>query len=317
LRSALAQVRGDSELDITIGAHAVGFAHGAVEIVERKVPLPVRWVKGFGEVQLRMAGMCHAFTLPGIAAQRFLRALPRSKSEHLQWVSEIGGQARIGARASRGTVPLRGGHRLGVFGPLVRFAREMRVYAHETQGSTAWVLDFGAQRLTLVLNAEPWRGFSGDGGLLSNIAVSDAAAVTALKAQLHWQDRIKYAELAAATNLPEARVKTGLAQLAAIGLVGFDLAAQGYFHRVLPFGLAQLPGLNPRLKAAMALVRKGAVTIASNGTHASIASKDVTHEVRIDLDGMRCTCPWYAKHKGARGPCKHTLAVEIASGRAE
>ncbi|MBT8415649.1 MAG: SWIM zinc finger family protein, partial [Boseongicola sp.] len=25
----------------------------------------------------------------------------------------------------------------------------------------------------------------------------------------------------------------------------------------------------------------------------------------------RCTCPWFAKNAGQRGPCKHVLAVEM------
>ncbi|MGL4942941.1 MAG: SWIM zinc finger family protein [Thermoguttaceae bacterium] len=28
-------------------------------------------------------------------------------------------------------------------------------------------------------------------------------------------------------------------------------------------------------------------------------------------DVSKCTCPWYAKHQGERGPCKHVLAVQL------
>ena len=37
----------------------------------------------------------------------------------------------------------------------------------------------------------------------------------------------------------------------------------------------------------------------------------VMHRVRLTADGARCTCPWFAKHQGTRGPCKHILAVQI------
>ena len=31
----------------------------------------------------------------------------------------------------------------------------------------------------------------------------------------------------------------------------------------------------------------------------------------LDEVGMAYTCPWFAKHQGTRGPCKHVLAVQI------
>ena len=31
-------------------------------------------------------------------------------------------------------------------------------------------------------------------------------------------------------------------------------------------------------------------------------------------DGWRCTCAWYLRHGTSRGPCKHALAVALATG---
>ena len=72
--------------------------------------------------------------------------------------------------------------------------------------------------------------------------------------------------------------------------------------------------MNPRLGAAFALVEAGGVSIAADRTSATVRARDVTHHITIDADGMHCTCPWYAKNKGHRGPCKHALAVEIVLG---
>ena len=38
---------------------------------------------------------------------------------------------------------------------------------------------------------------------------------------------------------------------------------------------------------------------------------DVEHRVVLSGDTATCSCPWYAKHQGQRGPCKHVLAVQI------
>ncbi len=309
LRGALATVAKDALLDLGIGSDAVAVVHDGKAIVEKKVPLPLRWIKGFAEVQIIMSGMTPAFRLSRVAAQRFLRTLPRSKDDTLHWVSVLGGVARLSAREGPGAVPLRGGHRLRVLDTVAAKVDGLDVFVNADTGATAWVMDFGTQRLTLVLNVDPWRGFSGDGGLLTQLATSDGAATAAVRAQLNWQDRIDVTAMAETTGLPQPAVRSALAELAAIGLVGFDLVTNAYFHRVLPFDLERVTSLNPRLKAAEKLLAKGAVQLVDDV--ADIASEGATHRVQRDGDAWRCTCPWYAKNGQQRGPCKHVLAVEM------
>lgn len=309
LRGALANVGGDTDFDITVSEDAVGITRDDTAVIERKVPLPLRWIRGFAEVQVVQAQMKPAFHLSKVAAQRFLRALPRSKDDSARWVSVRGGVARLSSRSVEGAVFLRGSHRLRVLETMVSRSEGMDVFSAEATGASAWSLDFGNQRFWLVLNAEPWRGFSGDGGTLSGMALSSGDTVAAIRAQLNWQDRIDIPALASATGLETDTVENALADLAARGLVGFDLGRNGFFHRVLPFDLAPLDDLNPRLKAARELCDTNAVTMTASG--AEVTSKDVVHRVDRDAQGWRCTCPWFSKHGRLRGPCKHVLAVEL------
>ena len=310
LRGALAKIDKDSRLELGVGADAVQISHDGQAIVEKKVPLPRRWIRGFAEVQVVMRDMVPAFRLPRVAAQRLLRSLPRSKDDTLHWVSWSGGIARLSARERQGAIPLRGGHRLKVLDALVARAESIAVFVNAQTGATAWVMELGAQQLSLVLNAEPWRGFSGDGGLLTQIATSDGAATAAVRAQLNWQSRIDVPAMSETTGLPPASVDAALAELAAMGLVGFDLLTGAYFHRVLPFDLDLIAALNPRLQAAEKLVAAGAVTLRDDA-EADVQSAQVTHRVQRGREGWRCTCPWFAKNGAKRGPCKHILAVEI------
>ncbi|WP_420334078.1 SWIM zinc finger family protein [Roseibium sp.] len=309
LRGALANVGGDTDFDITVSQDAVGITRDDITVVERKVPLPLRWIRGFAEVQVVQGQMQPAFHLSRVAAQRFLRTLPRSKDDSARWVSVRGGIAAVSSRPTDGAVLLRGAHRLRLLEAMVSRSGGMDVFSAEATGASAWSLDFGSQRFWLVLNAEPWRGFSGDGGTLSAMASSSSDAVAAIRAQLNWQDRIDVPALSSATGLETHIVEDALAELAARGLVGFDLGRMGYFHRVLPFDLAPLDDLNPRLKAARDLCDANAVTMTPFG--AEVASKDAVHKVDRDAQGWRCTCPWFSKHGRQRGPCKHVLAVEM------
>jgi predicted nucleic acid-binding Zn finger protein len=42
-----------------------------------------------------------------------------------------------------------------------------------------------------------------------------------------------------------------------------------------------------------------------------VAGSDVEHLVRLSAQQDRCTCPWFSKHQGERGPCKHVLAARL------
>jgi hypothetical protein len=83
-----------------------------------------------------------------------------------------------------------------------------------------------------------------------------------------------------------------------------------YFHRVLPFDVSMHADWHPRLLDARELIKEGAVRVVRvDPFEVAVASAGVEHRVR-EVDGeLRCTCPWFAKHQGSRGPCKHALAA--------
>ena len=123
--------------------------------------------------------------------------------------------------------------------------------------------------------------------------------------------------LATRFSLDRADVTAALAALGSRGLVGFDLAEGACFHRELPFDLTQVESLHPRLKDARKLVAGGGIRITRRDEEridAYVRGTDVEHRVAIVGDAATCTCPWYAKHQGERGPCKHVLAVQILLG---
>jgi len=117
--------------------------------------------------------------------------------------------------------------------------------------------------------------------------------------------------LAQQLDLSQASIEDSLRILGVSGLLGFDVTEGSYFHRVLPLDLSMAEDLHPRLAAARELIKDNAVAIINKQPlEATVQSADIQHRVR-EVDGeLRCTCPWYAKHQGLRGPCKHVLAVE-------
>jgi hypothetical protein len=167
-----------------------------------------------------------------------------------------------------------------------------------------------ALRLSLTLSPEPYRGFSGEGAVLESLA-SDEAADDAdlISALLSWDPTIDVDALASASGLNARRVRDALTQLGTAGRVGYDVAEAGYFHRTLPYSADVVDRMNPRLVAARALAEAGGVT--ATGDLAVVRSGATAYQVRLSAAGYSCTCPWWAKHRGERGPCKHALAFRM------
>ncbi len=81
MRSALAQVRDGDKVKLAVGLEEVQWTNNAETVVEKKVSLPVRWIKGFTEVQALQPSMKLRFELPGSEARKFIRGLPRRRDQ--------------------------------------------------------------------------------------------------------------------------------------------------------------------------------------------------------------------------------------------
>jgi SWIM zinc finger len=315
MRAALAQVRAGESLDLAVTPERVAVTSARGTAVEHKVRLPLRWLKGFAEVQALAAGLEHAATLKGPEARRFLSAVPAQvKARDRVWLLPVEGGLRVSQTAAGGAIASAGLGRLQAMKPLARHAQAMHVYA-SASGTSAFELEFGVARFMLVLSAAAARGFSGEGQLLTALGRPDVdAALARVRATLAWQSDLKSADLARHLKLPEAAVTAALALLAAEGLVGFDPRERSYFHRELPFDLSRIEDRQPRLAAARELKAAGAVTVKAvrdARIEATVRSEDVAHRVRLDGEDFHCTCLWYARTGGDSGPCKHVLAVML------
>jgi hypothetical protein len=324
LRQALARVAGLDPLKFDVGADELVVSTMDGAVVEKKVPLPSRWLRGFAEVQVISSSFDPRFAVAGGEAATFLRRLPRGSDRSLLWVVPAGRGLRLTSRPVPGAVCLPGPSRLSALRPLLRFAHVLRAYgppvtATTTSAPSAWELALPTLRLTLTLSPEPVRGFSGEGAVLFSLAGDDVADdADLIGTLLTWDPTIDVDALATASGLPAARVRAALTQLGTSGRVGYDVADAGYFHRVLPYSADAAARLNPRLMAARRLAAEAAVSLdetaaTAEASQAWVVSGDTRYQVRIVAGRpVSCTCQWWANHRGDRGPCKHVLAVMLS-----
>ncbi|MET8583847.1 SWIM zinc finger family protein [Streptomyces collinus] len=320
LREALSRIGSDDPLHLRVGPDELAVTTLDGPVVEKKVPLPDRWLRGFAEAQVIAAGFDLRAELPADEAVRFLRGLPRAGGTRRsaagpRWVVPMGHGLRPTTRPVPGAVCLPGPERLAALQRVLRHATALRVYGPAVGGAAAeaaaWEVVLPGMRLTLTLSPDASRGFSGEGGALDALATEEAAEDAELIAVLlAWEPRVDVADLAAAAGLTPERVRAALVRLGTSGRVGYDTAEAAYFHRELPYDAERVEKHNPRLRSARALVAAGAVSL--DGPLATVTAEDGhAHRVRDEAGVLTCSCLWWAKYRGGRGPCKHALAVRM------
>ncbi|GAA2148571.1 SWIM zinc finger domain-containing protein [Kitasatospora kazusensis] len=321
LREALSRIGAADPLHLAVGPQTLEVTTLDGPVVEKKVPLPGRWLRGFAETQVLAAAFDLRAEVPAAEAVRFLRSLPRGTGRSVQWAVPAGRTLRPTSRPAPGAVCLPGPERLAALQRVLRYALALRVYgppAGQAATAAAWEVVLPGMRLTLTLSPDASRGFSGEGGVLDALASADAAADAELVAVLlAWEPRVDPAELAEQAGLTVQRVRAALTRLGTSGQIGYDTAEAAYFHRQLPYDSGRAEAQNPRLRAARALVAAGAVR-PEEGGGALVTVGDHVQRVRRAADGaLSCTCLWWAKYRGGRGPCKHALATDLAGGGTE
>ncbi len=318
LRASLSKVRDTDRLTVSVGPDELAVKRGFDKIVERKVDLPVRWLKGFVEVQAYQSAMEPRFTVDRLEAIRFLRTLPKTTAPKTTFfVVQAGKGLRLSQTATKDAVPITGLQRLQLITTLVPLADRLKIFAHPSGQASEWQLECGGMTMHLTLTAEVSRGFSGEGQVLSNLFDADVAQLPKLRAALKWQSLIDVADLARQLDLTVEQIRAGLAVLGSRGVVGYDVNNASYFHREMPFDLDAVEEMHPRLKNARELVQSGKVKILrrdGDTIESEVAGTDVNHRVVLKAEqtgGAQCSCPWHSKYQGKRGPCKHVLAAQL------
>jgi hypothetical protein len=317
MRAALLRIRDADEVRLSVGAGELALQHGEESVVEKKVKLPVRWIKGFSEVQAYQPSLKLTMEVPVAEARQFLRSLPRGGGpKQACYLAPVGRALRLSTRPSPHAVRVTGTDRLRVIEPLLKAARGVRIWADDVAGTCAWEIVFAVGRFLLLVSPDVFRGFSGEGQVLQTLAAGISEdTLRIVRSHLNWQADLDSAAVARNTGLSGEEVDDALAILGARGLAGYDITTGRYFHRELPFDLEQVESLQPRLQGARKLLDANRVKVlerlSEREVDVAVGGTDVTHHVRLRPEGDRCTCPWLSKHQGQRGPCKHILAARM------
>lgn len=312
--SSLSQIVKNEKVFLSVGKKEVGLQSSSGKVVERKVPLPTKWIKGLTTVQLFLSEAEKMYSFNKIQALQLFQSIPSGKPKADYYLVVRGNKPVFSPVKSANAICIGGINRLKLIEPLLAYADELRVFPHPQMQSTTWQLYFGYIRFSFSLSRDSWRGFSGEGAALESLIeeVPD-----------NWIDAVdKYSYVNQAFNPAMLAMNEGLdlkmvdnitGRLSAMGLLGYDLDENHFFYRRLPFKLSRILSLNPRMKDAEKLLSENKVEIISskgNRIEAKVEGSGVSHSVILEPEKERCTCTWFSRHQGERGPCKHILAAK-------
>lgn len=312
--SALRSIRKNENVLLSIGQKEFGLHRENEKIIERKVPLPVKWIKGLTSVQMFLSESEKVHSFNRLQALQLFKTIPTGKPKTDYYLLTRGGKPMFSPVKSNDAITIGGIHRLKLIEPLLAIADELRVFPHATMQATTWQVYIGAVRFTLSLSRDTWRGFSGEGAALESLIEDIPDQWVELVDNYSYANQEFNATLLAVNEgLDLQKVENITSRLSAIGLLGYDLDENNFFYRRLPFKLSRIMSLNPRLKDAEKLLFEGKVKIVSrqdNKVEAQVEGSGVKHVVILSGDKEQCTCTWFSKNQGERGICKHILAVK-------
>ena len=314
LVTALSKVQKHEKLVLSVGQKEVGFHKDGENYIERKVPLPTKWIKGLTTVQHYFSESEPDLALNRVQALQLMKSIPGGKVKTDYYLVKRGSRFLFSPVKSRNAICIGGIHRLKLLSPLIPLLNRLEVYRHSEDQATTLVLQFDRISFTFSLSRNYWRGFSGEGAALEAL-LEDLPddLVRAFDNYSYTNQVFNPVGMALEEDLDLSRINQLSAKLAAMGLLGYDLERNGFFHRRLPFKLSRILSLNPRLKGADKLIEEKKVEITKNSdgvVEAKVQSGGAWHYVVLNAEMEKCTCLWYSRNQGERGLCKHILATK-------
>ncbi|WP_405575492.1 SWIM zinc finger family protein [Winogradskyella sp. Asnod2-B02-A] len=314
LISELGKIKKNDDLVLSVGEKEVGFHKEGESFIERKVPLPSKWIKGLTTVQHYFSESDYALTLNRIQALQLFKTIPNGKVKTDYFLIKRGNKYLFSPLKSNSAVCIGGIHRLKLLQPLIPLINEMKIYPQKDMQSVTFILCFNDLNFVFSISRDFWRGFSGEGAALEAL-IEDLPEnlIKAFDNYSYTNQTFNPTLMSFEEHIDVSKIDKLATKLSAMGLLGYDLENNGFFYRRLPFKLDRIMSLNPRLKGAEKLLLEGKVEIIlkkDNEIEAKVEGSGVQHYVIIKGDTQKCTCTWFSKNQGERGACKHILAVK-------
>ena len=234
--NALNNITKTENMLLSVGQQSVAISTDRTKVVERKVTLPNRWIKGLTSVQHYLADMEPVFTLTKAQAIQLFQSLPKGSIKSDVFMVQRAGKFLFSPVQQGKAVRVGGAHRLRLMDGLLPFLDSLTAYQTPDGQAAGFVLAMGSLQLIFAFSADAHRGFSGEGKALEHL-IDDLPMelIYGVNSQLKANETFNPTLLSIEHDIDFGAMDTLTAQLSSIGLLGFDLVNNAHFYRRLPF----------------------------------------------------------------------------------
>ena len=183
LRASLARIGPRDPLHLRVGHDELAVSTLDGRVVEKRVPLPERWVRGFAEVAVATSTLEPTLVLSNAALRQFLQQLPRGGSRGVGWVVPSGTGARLSTRHAPGALAVGGIERLRVLREMAPFIRSVTAFGRQGGSGRARAARAPCGRSTSKVATSRSRSAP------SRLAGSQARAVCSTHPRTRWTRR--------------------------------------------------------------------------------------------------------------------------------
>jgi hypothetical protein len=313
--NALNAIQKNEKVTLAVGQQDVQVITSKAKVTEKKVTLPMRWIKGLTSVQLYLADMDIKFQLNKIQTIQLFQSLPKGSVKGDFFITKRAGKFMFSTLATADSVRIGGVQRLRLLEGILAIVDKIFIYESADKQTCAIVAEFGKMQLLMAFSPDSYRGFSGEGNVLETMTENlPIEWVYGLNSLLKSNETFDPTMLSIENDIDFGTMDNLTSNLSSMGLLGYDLSEKSHFYRRLPFKTERILSLNPRLKNAKKLIDNEDIEIIerrANYIEAKVKGSGVLHKVIIDDSSQRCTCDWFTAYQGKRGICKHILAVKM------
>lgn len=313
--NALNAIQKNEKVTLAVGQQDVQVITSKAKVVEKKVTLPMRWIKGLTSVQLYLADMDLKFELNKIQTIQLFQSLPKGNVKGDFFITKRAGKFMFSTLATADSVRIGGVQRLRLLEGILAIVDKIFIYESDDKQTCAVVCEFGKMQLLMAFSPDSYRGFSGEGNVLETMTENlPIEWVYGLNSLLKSNEMFDPTVLSIENDIDFGTMDNLTSNLSSMGLLGYDLSEKAHFYRRLPFKTERILSLNPRLKNAKKIIDNEEVEIVERKAdyiEAKVKGSGVVHKVIIDNTSQRCTCDWFTAYQGKRGICKHILAVKM------
>lgn len=313
--NALNAIQKNEKVTLAVGQQDVQVITSKTKVIEKKVTLPMRWIKGLTSVQLYLADMDLKFEANKIQTIQLFQTLPKGNVKGEFFITKRAGKFMFSTLATADSVRIGGVQRLRLLEGILSIVDKIYVYESSDKQTCSIVCEFGKMQLLMAFSPDSYRGFSGEGNVLETMTENlPMEWVYGLNSLLKSNETFDPTMLSIENDIDFGTMDNLTSSLSSMGLLGYDLSEKAHFYRRLPFKTERILSLNPRLKNAKKLIDNEDIEIIQRRAdyiEAKVKGSGVVHKVIIDHNSQRCTCDWFTAYQGKRGICKHILGVKM------